>query len=137
MFYCSIASNKAFIEWWLWFQTWFRDRSIITIYPERPSSNSRYHQTVWLTSLYGIAISTLMQFELYLRSFYVFLLVWWRKFKISQEYGGRVGNETLSSDLDRKYIGYPVISDTLFSQILIFFQLTLMNPIEIFFKRDR
>ena len=31
-----------------------------------------------------------------------------------------------ASDLDRKYFGYPAISDTLFEQILIFFQLTLI-----------
>ena len=32
-----------------------------------------------------------------------------------------VGNETSASDLDGKYICYPAISDTLFSQILMFF----------------
>ena len=69
---------------------------------------------VGLSSLYGIAMSALMQLEPYLWSFYVFPLVWWRKFKISQEYGGWVGYETLVSDLDRKYIGYPAISDTLY-----------------------
>ena len=63
----------------------------------------------------------LMQLQPYLGSFYVFLLVWWRKFKINQEYRGWVGNETSASDLDRKYVGYPTISDTLFSLILIFF----------------
>ena len=68
--------------------------------------------------------------------FYVFPLVWWRKSKISQEYGGWVGNETSASNLSRKYIGYPAISETLFSQILIFFQLRLMCPVKIFFKRD-
>ena len=66
--------------------------------------------------------------------FYVFPLVWWRKSWISQEYKSRIGNETLASDLDRKYIGHPVISDTLFSQILTFFQLMLMCPFKIFFK---
>ena len=55
--------------------------------------------------------------------FYVFPLVWRRKSKISQECRSWVGNETSTSDLDRKYIGYPAISDTLFSQILIFFSL--------------
>ena len=33
--------------------------------------------------------------------------------KISQEYGGWIGNETSASDFDRKYICYPAISDTL------------------------
>ena len=50
---------------------------------------------------------------------------------------GWVGNETSASVFDRKYISFPAISDTLFSQILIFFQLTLMCSVEIFFKRDR
>ena len=58
-----------------------------------------------------------------------------RKSKISQEYGSWVGNETNASNLDRKYVSFPTISDILFSQILIFFQLTLMCPVEIFFKR--
>ena len=49
---------------------------------------------------------------------------------MSQECGGWVGNETSLSSLDRKYIGYPAISDTSFSQILIFFQLTLIRPVE-------
>ena len=44
--------------------------------------------------------------------------------------------ETSTSNLNRKYIGYLAISDTLFSQILIFFQLMLMCPVKIFFKRD-
>ena len=34
-----------------------------------------------------------------------------------------VGNKTSVSDFDRKYIRYPAISDTLFPQIFIFFQL--------------
>ena len=66
----------------------------------------------------------------------VFSLVWLRRSKISQEYGGWVGNETSASDLDWKYVGYPAISVSLFSQILIFFQLRLMCTVEIFFKRD-
>ena len=57
--------------------------------------------------------------------------------KISQENGGWVGNEASTSDFDKKYICYLAISNTLFSRILIFFQLTLMYPVEIFFKRDR
>ena len=69
--------------------------------------------------------------------FYVFPLVWWRKYKISQEYRGWAGNKTLASNLNWKYIGYLAISNTLFSQILIFFQLILMCPVEIFFKKDR
>ena len=80
---------------------------------------------VELMSRYGIAISTLMQLEPYLRSF---LCISSCLVKISQEYGGWVGNETSASDLDRKYIGYLALSDTLFSQILIFFQLILMCP---------
>ena len=39
------------------------------------------------------------------------------------------------SNLDRKYTGYSATSDTLFSQILIFFQLTLMYTVEIFLKK--
>ena len=35
--YNSIASNKAFIRWWLWVQAWFRGRSIITTSPEHPA----------------------------------------------------------------------------------------------------
>ena len=66
--YNSIASNKAFIRWWLWVQVWLRGRSIITTSPERPSRISQ-HQTVRLLSLYGIAIPTLMQLEPYLGSF--------------------------------------------------------------------
>ena len=61
---------------------------------------------VGLTSLYGIAISTLMQLE----PFLVFPLVWWREFMFSQKYGGWLGNETSTSD--RKYAA---ISDILFS----------------------
>ena len=49
---------------------------------------------------------------------------------------GCVVHETSAPDFDRKYIGYPAISDTLFLQILIFFQFTLMCLVEIFFKRD-
>ena len=67
--------------------------------------------------------------------FYVFPFVWWRKSKLSQEYRGLVGKETSASNLDMKYIGYQAISDTLFSQILRFSQLTLMFPVEIFFKK--
>ena len=116
-------------------QAWFRGRSIITTNPERqlmiPSD------FVGLTSLYGIAMSTLMQLEPYLRSFYVFPLAWWKKPQISQEYGGWVDNETSASDIDWRYIGYPVTSNSFFLQILIFFQLMLMCPVEIFFERDR
>ena len=32
-----------------------------------------------------------------------------------------VGYETLASNLNRKFIGYPAISETLFLQILLFF----------------
>ena len=42
---------------------------IIAINPERPSSNSRYHQTLLDCRHCGIAVSTLMQLELYLESF--------------------------------------------------------------------
>ena len=59
--------------------------------------------------------------------FYIFPLVWWRKSKISQEYRDWVGHETSASDLYWKYVCFPAISHTLFSQILIFFQLTLMS----------
>ena len=64
--------------------------------------------------------------------FSMYFHVWWRKFNISQENGGWVGNKTSVSDFDRKYICYPAISDTLFSQILIFFQLT---PSRNFFQK--
>ena len=75
--YSRIVSNKAFIRWWFWVQEWFRGWSIITTNPERPSTHSRYRQDfVGLTSLNGITISTLMQLEPYLGSFfYVFPLV--------------------------------------------------------------
>ena len=75
--------------------------------------------------------------SLILDLFHVYPLVWWRKSKISRENGSWVGNKTSASDFDRKYICYPAISDTLFSQILIFFQFTLMCPVEVFFKTDR
>ena len=78
-----------------------------------------------------------MQLEPILDLFYVFPHVWWRNSKISQEYRGWIGNETSVSDLYRKYTGYPAISDTLFAQILVFFQLMQMFPVEIFFKGDR
>ena len=68
--------------------------------------------------------------------FYISPPVLWRVSKISQEYRGWVGNETSAFDLDRKYVGYPAISDTLFLQILMFFQLTQLCPDKIFFKRD-
>ena len=68
--------------------------------------------------------------------FHVFSLVRWRKSKICKENGGWVGNKTSASDFNRKYICYPAISDTLFSQIFIFFQLTLMCAVKIFFIRD-
>ena len=136
--YSSITFNKAFIRWWLWVQTSFRGRSIITTRPERPSSIPRHHKTLLDCRPYVIVIPTMLQLEPYLESFFnVYPLVWWGKSKISQEYGGWVGNETLASDLDRKYVGYSAISDTLFSQILIFFQPTLMCPVEIFFKRNK
>ena len=67
---------------------------------------------------------------------FMYFLVSDGKSKISQEYGGCVDNETSASDLDKKYIGYPVISDTLISQTLIFFQLTQTCPAEIFFKKN-
>ena len=67
--------------------------------------------------------------------FYVFPLVWWRKFKINQEYRGWVGNETWASDLDRKYIGYPAISDTLMLQILISIPTYADVPSQIFFQK--
>ena len=57
--------------------------------------------------------------------------------RLVKKTGGRVGNKTSASDSDRKYICYLAIFDTLFSQIFIFSQLTLMCPVEIFLKRDR
>ena len=44
--YNSIASNKAFIRWWLWVQAWFWGWSIITTNPECPSSISWHYQTL-------------------------------------------------------------------------------------------
>ena len=92
------------------------------------------------TRLWWIVV-TLWDYHIYpgaVRVFYnVFPLIWWKKSKISQESCVWLDNEISASDLDRKYDGYPAISDTLFSQILIFSQLTLMSPVEIFFKRDR
>ena len=112
----------------------FRE-SIITTNPECPSSNSQYHQILldWRHS--GIAISMLMHKEPFLGSF-LCISSCPIKSKISLEYGGWVGNETSASDLDRKYVDYPAISDTLFSQIIEFFQLRLMCPVEIFLQRD-
>ena len=78
-----------------------------------------------------------MQLELILDHFYVFFLVWRWKFKISQEYEGWIGHETSASDLNRKHGGYPAISDTLFLQIVVFFLVTLMNQVEIFYKSKR
>ena len=59
------------------------------------------------------------------------------KKKNKKKNGGCVENKNSASDFDRKYICYPAISDTLFSQIFIFFRLTLMCPVEIFFIGDR
>ena len=125
--YNSTASNKAFIRWWLWVQAWFRGWSIITTSQECPSSISWHHQTLSdCCHSMGLPYPCWCSYTLILDLFRVFPLVWWRKSKISQENGGWVGNETSASNFDRKYICYPAISDTLFSQILIFFQLTLM-----------
>ena len=59
--------------------------------------------------------------------------------KISQENGGWVGNKTFASDFDRKYICYPAISDTLFSQILLYLHLKPSElkhlKINVFFKK--
>ena len=60
--YNSIASNKAFIRLWLWVQTWFRGRSIITTSPERPSSISRHYQidvALWDCQIHADAVGAL------------------------------------------------------------------------------
>ena len=54
--YNGIDSNKAFIRWWLWVQAWFRGQSIITTCPGRPSSISRYHQTLIVVPLWDCHI---------------------------------------------------------------------------------
>ena len=56
---------------------------------------------------------------------------------ISQVFGVWIGDETSVSELDRKYDFYPDIFDTLFSWIFIFFKLILIQPVDIFFKKDR
>ena len=66
---------------------------------------------VGLSSLYGIAISTLMQLEPYLESFYVFPFVWWRKPKISEGYGGWIGNETSAVITLSSHFWYIVLAD--------------------------
>ena len=65
-----------------------------------------------------------------------FLLSDGRSLRLVNKNRGWVG-KTFASDFDRKFICYPAISDTFFSQIIIFFQHMLMCPVEIFFKRDR
>lgn len=45
-------------------------------------------------------------------------------------------NKTSASNLDQKNICYSAISDKTFLPIFIFFRLTLMDPVEIFFKMD-
>ena len=79
--------------------------------------------TLWDCHIHADAVKALSCFCF----FNVFPLVRWKKSQISQECGSWFGNGTSASDLDRKYVGYLAISDTLFSQILIFFQLTLMH----------
>ena len=132
----TLRPTKAFIRWLLWVQAWFGRRSIITTNQERPSSNSRYHQLFrWIdVTLWDYHIHTETVRALSLIFFYAFPPLSLRNSNINQEYGGRVRNESSASDLDREYVGYPAISDTLFSQILIFFQLTLMYRVKIFFK---
>ena len=136
-----LAFSKSFIKWWLWFQAWFRGLSIITTDIELSSSTSRYHHAFLVCCLCENAISLLMQLALYSASFfffrYIFSLVWWWMSKINQICWGWDGNETSASDLDRKYICYPAISDILFTEIFIFFQLRLMHPFDILLKRDR
>ena len=91
---------------------------------------------VRLSSLYGIAISLLMLLEPYLGSFFIYFLLSDGESPRLVKNAENVGNETSVFNLDRKYIGYPAISDTLLLQIFIFFQLILMCPVEILFKRD-
>ena len=67
---------------------------------------------------------------------YIFPLVWSWKVKIFQLCRDWVANETLPSNL-LWHICYSPISDTFFSQIFQFFQLTLMRPVNIFLKRDK
>ena len=86
------------------------------------------NDTTRLLSLYGIAISTLIQLEPY------FLLSDGGSPRLFKNVEGELA---MKSDFDRKYICYPAISDTLFSQIHIFFQLTFMCLVVIFFKRGR
>ena len=129
--------QQSLIRWWLWVQAGFRGRSIITTNPERPSCYSRYYQTL-IDVTHGIAIFTRMQLETYLGFFFMyFLLSEGERPKINLEYGGWVGNETSAYNLDRNYIAYPDTSDTLFSLIIIFFQLTLIFSVKIFFKKER
>ena len=73
--YGSIASNKAFIRWWLWVQVWFWGWSIITTNPEHHISNSRYHQTL-LDCRYsmGLLYPHWFSLSLFLALFYVFPL---------------------------------------------------------------
>ena len=85
--------------------------------------------TLWDCHIHTDAVRTLSWIF-----FHVFPFVWWKKSKISQGNGGWAVNKTSASDFDRKYICYPAISETLSSRILIFFQLTLMCPVEFFSK---
>ena len=90
-------------------------------------------------SLCRTAISPLMQSEPYLGSFLC----------ISSCLIEKVQDQSKNMEVDlvmklhhptsigNTYVGYRAISNTLFWHIHIFFQLTLMCPVEIFFKKDR
>ena len=95
--------------------------SIGTTNAGRPSSNSRYHHTL---------LNNVNLWDFHVHADVVGALSWiFIVYFLLIKYGGWVGNETSASDLDRKYICYPAIFDTLFSHILMFFQLTQIGPL--------
>ena len=94
-----------------WFRHGFKTE------PSLPLSQSTVVVTHYTTRLFGIVVA-LWDCHIHADAvravswilFYVFLLVWWEKSKISQECRGWVGDSISAYDLDRRYIGFPAIS---------------------------
>ena len=119
-------------------QVWFRGRSIITTGPETPVV---YHDT---TRLFQIAVTL---WDCHIHANAVRTLYWILSMYILLSDGGSprlVKNAEV--ELAMKPLHPISIGSTFFVQpylthfflqILIFFQLTLMCPVEIFFKRER
>ena len=93
---------------------------------------------IGLSSLYGIVISTLVQLELYLGSFFMpFLKSYWGSPRLVKN----AEDELVKKPRHPTLIGNALVIQPFLTHYYrrssYFFQLSLMCPVEIFFKRNR